>query len=427
MLSIRKGLAFVLAGTMLVAAGCGGTKAPEEKAPAASNEPKQEAKKDPVTIQFWHGMADDSSHGKVLAELIKDFNASQSEVIVQPTYQGSYADLEKKLVSALQANTPPHVVQATDSMLIKLVDEKTVEPLDAFVPAAEKNDYGAGLLTAQTFGDKLYALPFNKSMIVLIYDKSVIPTPPKTWEEFKKAAEDATIKDKRFGTVLEPNVYTFSNYYEMTKGEWINKEQTEVLFNGPEGVEALTFIADLIKSGVATQTKPKEYTSNYFNEGRAAMIATTSASFAYIKPASGAEWGVAPMYTHDENGVGLSGANVAMISGLKKEEQEAAAKFMLWLTGKDATLKWGMGKTGYMPVRKSALETADWKAFVKENPIYDVFGQQIDRGVVQPNHQKWADVQKLLTTAVEKAMLGTASPKEALDEAAAEANKLLKK
>jgi|GEM_PF-426535 len=428
MLSIRKGLAFVLAGTMLVAAGCGGTKAPEEKTPATSEAPAtQEAKKDPVTIQFWHGMADDSSHGKVLAELIKEFNASQTEVIVVPTYQGAYADLEKKLVAALQANTPPHVVQATDSMLIKLVDEKTVEPLDSFVPDAERNDYGKGLLTAQTFGDKLYALPFNKSMIALIYDKTLVKTPPTTWEEFKAAAEAATVKDQRFGTVLEPNVYTFSNHYEMTKGEWLNKEQTEVLFNGPEGVEALTFVVDLVKSGVATQTKPKEYTSNYFNEGRAAMIATTTASFAYIKPASGNEWGVAPLYTHTENGVGLSGANVAMISGLKKEEQEAAAKFMLWLTGKDATLKWGMGKTGYMPVRKSALETAEWKNFVKENPIYEVFGQQIDRGAVQPNHPKWSEIQKLLTSAVEKAMLGQATPKEALDEAAKAANEILKK
>ncbi|MFZ5825191.1 MAG: ABC transporter substrate-binding protein [Bacillota bacterium] len=425
MLSIRKGLAFVLAATMLVAAGCGGAKKTEDPKPAEA--PKQEVKKDPVKIQFWHGMADDSSHGKVLQSLIKEFNETQKEVIVEPTYQGSYGDLEKKLFAALQANTPPHVVQATDSMLVKLVDQKAVQAIDAYVPAAEKADYGAGLLTAQTFGDKLYALPFNKSMIVLIYDKTLVKNPPKNWEEFKKVAQEVTIKDKRYGTAIEANVYTFGTHFAMTKGEWMNKEQTQVLFNSPEGVEALTFIVDLIKNGTAIQLKPKEYQSNYFNEGRAAMIATTSASFAYIKPASGNEWGVAPLYTHTNNGVPLSGANVAMVEGLKKEEAEAAGKFMLWLTGKQAQLKWGMGKTGYMPVRKSALETTEWKNFVKENPTYAVFGEQINRGVVQPNHKKWADVQKLLTSAVEKAILGQADPKTALDEAAKAANEVLKK
>ncbi|MFZ5814085.1 MAG: ABC transporter substrate-binding protein [Bacillota bacterium] len=425
MLSIRKGLALILAATMLVVAGCGGssTGKTEEQKPAEA--PKAEAKKDPVKIQFWHGMADDSAHGKVLAQLIKEFNESQKDVIVEATYQGSYGDLEKKLFAALQANTPPHVVQNTDSMLIKLVDEKAVQAIDSYVPASERADYGKGLLDAQTFGDKLYALPFNKSMIVLIYDKTLVKNPPKNWEEFKSLAKELTIKDKRYGTAIEANVYTFGTHFAMTNGQWMNKERTQVLFNSPEGVEALTYIVDMIKEGIAIQLKPKEYQSNYFNEGRAAMIATTSASFAYIKPASGNEWGVAPLYSHKANGVPLSGANVAMVSGLKKEEADAAAKFMLWLTGKDATLKWAMGKTGYMPVRKSAVATAEWKSFIKENPIYGVFGEQMDRGVTQPNHPKWAAIQKEITTAVEKAILGQADPKTALDEAAKKANDIL--
>ena len=203
-------------------------------------------------------MADDSSHGKVLQSLIKEFNETQKEVIVEPTYQGSYGDLEKKLFAALQANTPPHVVQNTDSMLVKLVDEKAVQAIDAYVPAAEKADYGKGLLTAQTFGDKLYALPFNKSMIVLVYDKTLVKNPPKNWEEFKKIAAEVSIKDQRYGTAYDANVYTFGTHFAMTNGEWLNKEGTEVLFNSPDGVEALTFVADLIKNGHAIQLKPKD-------------------------------------------------------------------------------------------------------------------------------------------------------------------------
>lgn len=429
MLSIRKGMALVLAGTLLVAAGCGGGSKTQEQKPAEA--PKQEAAKAPVKIQFWHGMADDSAHGKVLASLVKEFNDTHKDIVVEATYQGSYADLEKKLVGALQANTPPQVVQATDSMLVKLVDQKAVQALDSYVPANEKADYPAGLLAAQTFKEgnesKLYGLPFNKSMIILVYNKAVVKTPPKNWEEFKKISQEVSIKDKRWGTAFNADVYYFGTHYAQTGGAWMDKDETKVLFNGPEGVQALSLIVDMVKNGSAIQVQPKTYQSDYFNDGRAAMIATTSASLAYLKPANGDPFGVAPLYAGPANdSVPLSGANVVMISGLKKEEADAAAKFMLWLTGKEATLKWAMGKTGYMPVRKSAVETQEWKNFVKDNPEYEVLGSSINKGVVQPNNKKWADIQKLLTTAVEKAVLGT-DPKAALDEAAQKANELLSK
>lgn len=423
MLSIRKGLAFVLAAAMLAAVGCGGTPKKEEPAPAKV----AETPKDPVKIQFWHGMADDSAHGKVLKTLVDEYNASQKEVIVEASYQGSYGDLEKKVTSALQAGTPPAVVQNTDSMLSSLVNGKAVIALDGLVAANELSDFPAALLAAQKINGKLYALPFNKSAIVLIYDPEAVPTAPKNWEEFKAAAKAATIKDKRYGTAFEANVYYFGTHFGQTGGEWIDKDG-KAAFAGKEGQQALQLIVDMAKDGSAIQLKPKEYQSDYFNQGRAAMIATTSASFAYIKPVSGKPWKVAPLYAGPKGeAVPLSGANLSIVEGLKKDEQAAAVKFITWLTGKEATLKWAMGKTGYGPVRKSALTDDRWKNFVKDNPEYGVLGDALGKGVVQPSHTQWSAVQKEITTAVETALLGKADVKTALEEAAKKANDLLAK
>lgn len=420
MLSIHKGLALALATAMLVA-GCGGAaknaETPTPAAPAAA--------KEPVKIQFWHGMADDSAHGKVLKSLVDEFNGSQKDVQVEAVYQGAYADLEKKLTAAIAANTPPQVVQNTDSMLTNLVRSKAVQPLDSLIDKKELDDYIPALLKATTWDGKLMALPFNKSAIVLIYNKKLVKTPPTNWEEFAKVAKEVTVKDKVWGTVWEPSVYDFGTQFAQAGGQWLTADG-KANFNSPEGVTAMKYMTDMIKEGSAIQLKPKEYKSNYFNEGRVAMIGSTSASYAYIKPADGSEWGVAPLYKGKNAAVPLSGANVSIISGIKPEEAKAAATFITWLTNKESTLKWGLGETGYGPVRKSALNDDRWKKFAAEKPMYGILGDALSAGVIQVNHPQWQAVQKEITSAVEKAFLGE-DAKKVLDEAVAKSNPLLEK
>lgn len=429
MLRVRRGLALMLAAAV-AAAGCAGGKqeaARQEgsREPAAAGAPA--ASKDPVKIAFWHAMSYDSSHGKTLQELVRQFNAAHPGIVVEEVYQGSYGDLEKKVTAAIAAQTPPTVVQSTDSMLTKLVGARAVQALDAFIPAAEKADYPAALLQAATFDGKLYALPFNKSMIVLIYDKTIVKSPPRTWDEFRKAAREATVPGQRYGTVFSADVYYFGTLFAQAGGQWLTADN-QPAFNSDAGVQALQMIVEMAREGSAIQLKPREYESNYFNEGRAAMIVPTSASLAYIKPASGNPWGVAPLYAGPKGeAVPIAGANLALVNGVPPEAARAGAEFMLWLTGKEATLKWATARTGYVPVRKSAVATREWQDFVKANPEYEVLGAALDKGVIQPNHPQWQAVQREITSAVEKAVLGQADPKTALDEAARKAGELLKK
>lgn len=424
MLSIRKGLGLALATAMLVA-GCGGSANNAGTGTGTSTTPTPAANAAPVKIQFWHGMADDSAHGKVLKSLVDEFNSTHKDVVVEATYQGSYGDLEKKLTAAIAANTPPQVVQNTDSMLTNLVRSKAVQPLDSLVDPNELKDYLPSLLKATTWDGKLMALPFNKSAIVLIYNKNLVKTPPTTWEEFAKVAKEVTVKDKVWGTVWEPMVYDFGTQFAQAGGQWLTADG-KANFNSAAGVEALTYMTNMVKEGSALVLKPKEYKSDYFNQGRVAMIGSSTASYAYIKPADKSEWGVAPLYKGKNAAVPLSGANVSIISGIKPEETKAAATFITWLTNKESTLKWGLGETGYGPVRQSALNDDRWKKFAAEKPMYGILGDALSNGVIQVNHPQWQAVQNEITSAVQKAFLGE-DAKKLLDEAAAKANPLLEK
>jgi len=417
MLSIRKGLALLLLMTLAFAAGCGGKK--EETAPAAP--------KDPVKITFWHGMGLESSHGKATMALVDKFNASHKDIIVEASYQGSYGDLDKKITSAITAGTPPTIFQGTDAMMATYVKNKTLVELDKLIPANDLKDFPKALLDSLKFDGKQYALPYNKSVVLLIYDPDVVKTAPKTWADLWKTAQEVSIKDKRWGLAYEPNAYMFGNLYAQTGGAWL--KDGKAAFAGAEGVEVLKQITEATKNGSAITTQPKTYATDYYNDGRASMIVTTSASLAYIKPTdANRKWATAMLPAGPKNdSVSIAGANLAIVQGAKEAEVKAAATFLTWLTGKDQNLEFATAKTGYGPLRKSAMTDPKWAAFVKENPAYDVVGKSMEKGNFMPSDARWPSVLNEITSAMEQVRLGKAEPKAALEAAAKKADELLSK
>lgn len=418
----RKGVALLLAGALILLAGCGGKKTDPQA-------PNGETPADQVTITFWHGMDPSQAHGKVLAKLIDQFQTEHPKIKVNATFKGNYGDLEKSIVSAAGADQRPTVAQVNDSMFSKMAGFDALLPLE--LPASEQSDFPEALLKLTTVKGQLMGLPFNRSLIVQIYNKKLIEKAPTTWDEFAAAAKAATsTADKRYGGGFEANVYQFGTNFVQAGGKWLADDGKSVTFNSPEGVQTLEWMEKLVKEGsIYTPKDSKDYLSDVFNDGRVAIAITTSASLAYINPKNSDPWGAAPLYTGPKNGaVPLAGANLVLLKGAPEAQQKAAKEFLLWMTGKEATLTWATGKTGYAPIRKSALADPKWKEFIKANPVWEVLGGNVMEHVtIMPTITQWPTIQPEITTAVQKVMLGKADAKTALDEAAAKANEILKK
>jgi ABC-type glycerol-3-phosphate transport system substrate-binding protein len=424
MLSMRKGLALTMAATVAVLAGCSSSK-PQATTNPGSN---TSAPVSTTKIRFYHAMDPKTAQGKTLQTLIKEFNDSQKEVSVEEVYQqGSYPGVDKAVSNDIQSGgAVPAVIQTSDSGLSNYFDQGALVDVDQYI-ASDKADLVQSVLPPLTFNGKLYAAPFNKSMIALIYDKTVVKNAPKTWEEFKTAAKDATVKDKKFGTAIEPTSYFFGQFMVQAGGDWLSKDGKTVTFNSDAGAQSMQYLAGLVKDGSATILKQNEFSSNLFNEGRIAMALTTTASFAYItKPAD--QWAAAPLIAGPKNDlVPFSGANLAILKLAKPEEQKAAGKFIKFMISRDAQVKWAVGETGYMPVRKSSLDTKEWKDFVAAKPNYKVFETSFDKGTIQPNVKNWSSIQKEINAQMDKILLGQVDPKAGLDAAATKSNDLLSK
>jgi len=392
-----------------------------------------------VTITFWHGMG--SGLGKALDELVAQFQKQNPDIVVKTEYQGSYSALNQKIMAALAAKKPPTMAQAYGNWVAEYVKSGAVKPVEDFfagpggLSKEEVEDFWPELRVGCTFNGKMYTLPFNKSVAIYIYNLTALKEaglePPKTWEDLLIASKATTVvKDRkitRYGIVLRPNVDYFANLLFTNGGRYLDASGKKAVFNSPEGVEALQFMVDLLHKYKVAYYIPG-YADADFGAGRTCGYFATSASYSYTDQAVGNkfEWGIGPIPYKKTPAAPVAGTDLVVFASATPEEQQAAWKFMKWLTSPTQTAYWAIN-TGYIPVRKSALYLQQMKDWMAANPRNAASLNALKYAVTDPNIAEWQDIRDIISQAVEEAFLAKATPKQALDKAAEKVNALLAK
>src|SRR3954452_18764171 len=60
-------------------------------------------------LQWWHAMT--GGNNDIVNKLAADFNASQPDYKIVPTFKGSYADTMNAGIAAFRAGNAPHIMQ----------------------------------------------------------------------------------------------------------------------------------------------------------------------------------------------------------------------------------------------------------------------------------------------------------------------------
>src|SRR4029453_15552502 len=126
-------------------------------------------------IMWWHAMSGEL--GKQLEKLAADFNASQSDYRVVPTYKGNYTETVTASIFAFRSRSQPAIVQvneiATATMMaargaIYPVFELMREQAEPFSPSA----YLPAVTGYYTDASgNMLSFPFNASTPILYYNK----------------------------------------------------------------------------------------------------------------------------------------------------------------------------------------------------------------------------------------------------------------
>src|SRR5918997_6679419 len=190
-----------------------------------------------IEIQWWH--AQTGGNNEVIVRLSEEFNKTQKDYRVVPSYKGNYPDTMNAGIAAFRAGNAPHIMQVFEVGTATMMSAKgAVKPVYQLMQeAGEKFDPQAYLpaITGyySTSKGEMLSFPFNSSSTVMWYNKDAFrkagldpDKPPKTWPEVFEAAK----KLKAAGHAT----CGFSNAWVT----WVNIEQLSAWHNVPIGTKA---------------------------------------------------------------------------------------------------------------------------------------------------------------------------------------------
>ncbi|MGG1314673.1 MULTISPECIES: ABC transporter substrate-binding protein [Cohnella] len=431
----KKTLAFISSTVVALSllAGCGSNNDaanPASGSPSASSGAKPQEK---VEISFWTTYSD-ADAGPITA-LVDNFNKSQDRITVKML---GNQDPTKQL-TAISGGAAPDVLLTywnnigpwADAGAVLDLTEKIAQSgfdVNAVIPAA---------MERMKINGKVYAMPFTMSMASsLMYNKADfeeagITKPPETLEELFEYAKKLTKKDAD-GNITQigfiPDYPWIDNVFWpiIFGGSWIDEATGRVTPNAEANVKAIAYQRsfyeefgqnqiDKFKSGMGKRGTPQDPLLT----GQLAMYIGWEYNFMPERGEDG-PIGVAPFpYPADRpdlKGSGMVSPRAVFIPAKAKHKDEAW-EFIQYLMQTDTQVQYSLD-AHVIPTLTAAL--SDDRLYVDSNktmwPFYERAKSENLNGF--PNSPYINEYLQALTEETEKALKGTLSPQEAMDNVA---------
>lgn len=422
----------VFAGLMgsSILAGCGA--APSTQATSSK----------PVTVTFWYGVG--GSLGQELQSMVAEFNKTHPKIHVVASYEGSYTGggpEQQKLLASLAAHDTPDMAQLEVHSMPVFASVGALMPLTSFIQHSTIDSPSSllpGMMVSTTYKGTTYGLPFNRSIPVLFYNKTMfqkagLSGPPNTWSQLVSDAKLLTHgsgKSKVYG--FSPNdQWWFWEYYVWSAGQHIlSKNLTHATFNTAAAESLLRSTRNMQSNGTGLIQEGSHawgLTTTSFINQQVAMDEDSPASIGTVRRGVGGKfsWGVAMLPKDVTRAVPPGGANIVILNGIPKATAAAAFTFMQWWTALPQTMKWSE-YTGYLPVQKAALTNPQYMSYLNANPQEKVVLAEVKYQHAPPASPHYLGIYGYVQTAMTSIYANGASVKAAMNTAAQQANVLLK-
>lgn len=378
------------------------TTAAETKAETAATETTAaemtaSAEKEEVEITFWHAMS--GVNEEAIQKITDDFTKEYPHIKVTLMNQGGYLDLFDKLMASAKANQLPNLAQIYSNRLSWYVDKGLALDLNTYMndselgfSAEEKADFPDMFMDDCIWGDKQYAMPFNKSQMVLYYNVDMFEEAklevPTTWEEWADAAEKLT-KDTDgdgepdiYGVVFANNLSTdIAPWVRQAGGDTIDEEAGKPMFDTPEMKEAIEFLNGMFQNQSARFAGEDKNANTPVQQGRAAMCVASTSTLPYIESDTmeGITINAAALPGHKNNAQLYYGTNVTIYDTGSDAQKEASWLYLKFLTSTENTAYFA-AQTGYIPVRKSAETDPVFAEVLAQKPMKQLCFECMDDG-----------------------------------------------
>lgn len=397
-------------------------------------------------LSFFYPVAVGGPITKLIDAYAADFEKANPAIKVKPIYAGTYQETIVKALTAHKSGTPPVTSVLLSTDMFTLIDEEAIVPFDDFVKTDDDKKWLAGFYpgfmeNSQT-GGKTWGIPFQRSTIVLYWNKDLFKEagldpekPPQNWAEHLEFAQKLTKRDAagnvtQWGTQIPSSGFPYWLFQALTTEAdaiLMNPAGNATFYDKPGVVEALQYWIDLAQKHKVHPPGIVEWgtTPRDFFEKKVAMMWTTTGNLTNVRTNAKFPFGVAMLPAHKRRGSPTGGGNFYISKKATPAQQQAAFQFIKWITQPERAAQWSID-TGYVAVSKAAYETEAMKKYVVEFPPAAVARDQLEFAVAELSTHENQRVTKALNDGLQAALTGTKTAQKAMEDAQAEAERILK-
>ena len=404
-------------------------------------------------IQWWHSMT--AVNGEVVNDLAKNFNASQKNYKIVPTFKGNYDESFTAAVAAFRAGNAPHILQVFEVGTATMMASKgvTVPVGKVMKDSGEKFDPKtyvsavAGYYTAPN--GEMLSFPFNSSTTVFYFNKDAFKAAgidtakaPATWSEVALAAAKLKASGHKCPLTIAWQGWTqlesFSAWHNVefaTKGNGLQGMDARMKVNSPLHVRHIENLANMAKQGLFVYKGRASVPEASFISGECAMTTTSTGFYGNVAKNAKFNFGMGPLpYYQDVPGAPqntvIGGASLWGMSGKKADEYKGIAQFFNYLSSPEVQAATHQ-RTGYLPITTAAFQLTEKSGFYQKNPGTDVGVNQMIRKVTDKSRGirlgNYVQIRGIEDEELEQVWSGKKTAKEALDSIVARGNDQLER
>ena len=371
----------------------------------------------PVTLSMWTLFS--GGEGEIMTGLIEDFNASQSDYIVEEQII-EWAQYYNKLLTSLLSGDAPDIGIMHLAVLPDYASRGVLNPLDKVLSSSIQEKILPNIIEKARYEGSTYALPIDTHAEVLYYNKSLLADMGtdidsiQTWDDLIEAGRAYKQKTGKIPFTMES-----SGGNTMGERLWVAVySQMGGRFEAVSGklkldrdlaVKTYAFINDLYKEGIVDKMDYNSAEALFMNNESPFHMNGVWAMTPYPQT-DGLDFGVRSIPALSKGAVPYTwgDSHSFILPKNKNGHTEGAAAFIEFFSGK--SYEWA--SAGHLPVNKSVLASDEFLNMLYRKDYKDV----AEQAVLAPSIKGWAQIRTEMFEICDLMLNGDMSPEQAGDK-----------
>jgi multiple sugar transport system substrate-binding protein len=354
--------------------------------------------------------------------LAKQFNEENPGITVKLLEFSTSADEQRaQFVQRQEAKSGECDVFYSDVIwTAEFASQKWIYDMTPYVETREKEVIPATLETVNYDG-KFWGMPQQTDAAFLYYRTDQVKEAPATWQEvYEVASQNDGIVYQ--GAPYEGLTCDFLELAYAAGGEVLSEDGTKAMIDSPENVEALQFMVDGVKDGVAARgvtTYMEEESRRYFESGKATFMRNWPYAYSLGQKKGtkvSGKFDVAPFPEWEGAGkAAILGGHNYVIS-VFSDNPGASLKYTDWMTQEESQKEMFLGYS-LAPVLTAVYEDPEIQ---KKYPFAEQLQESVAQARARPVSPVYPQISQAIYNNVNEALAGRTSPEEALKKAQSE-------